>query len=120
MCALAALLLDPYYRTTKGFCVLIERQWLDFGHKFASRHGHATVNPTRVAQHRQSPSNTTAASTPPAAPPVLKSDSSASDVNQEIENNASSSEWSPIFVQFLDCVWQVSIRKLIISCIFIY
>jgi myotubularin-related protein 1/2 len=41
ICALAELMLDPYYRTLPGFCRLVVKEWLDFGHKFAQRHGHA-------------------------------------------------------------------------------
>lgn len=63
--ALSMLLLDPYYRTLKGFEVLIEKEWLSFGHKFQQRIGHGDIN-------------------------------------------HSDADRSPVFLQFIDCVWQIS------------
>lgn len=63
--ALSMLLLDPYYRTVRGFEVLIEKEWLSFGHKFQQRVGHG-------------------------------------------DNKHSDADRSPVFLQFIDCVWQVS------------
>jgi len=61
--ALAMLCLDPFYRTIQGLQVLIEKEWLAFGHKFSDRSAHS--------------------------------------------NKAPSEERSPIFVLWLDCIWQI-------------
>ncbi|XP_077268333.1 phosphatidylinositol-3-phosphate phosphatase isoform X3 [Temnothorax americanus] len=62
--ALAMLMLDPYYRTVKGFEVLVEKEWLSFGHKFQQRIGHG-------------------------------------------DEHHSDADRSPVFLQFIDCVWQI-------------
>ncbi|KAI3405269.2 YMR1 [Candida oxycetoniae] len=38
--ALAQLCLDPFYRTTKGFMILIEKEWTSFGFKYRTRADH--------------------------------------------------------------------------------
>jgi len=61
--ALSQILLDKYYRTLEGFIVLIEKDWLSFGHQFRLRNGFC---------------------------PKEKRD-----------------EFSPIFLQWLDCIYQI-------------
>ena len=54
--------MDPFYRTIKGFEVLIEKDWVSFGFKFSDRQGHF----------------------------------------RQMDD-----EMSPIFLQFLEVVWQI-------------
>eukprot|EP00096_Caligus_rogercresseyi_P011326 TRINITY_DN4420_c0_g1_i1.p1 TRINITY_DN4420_c0_g1~~TRINITY_DN4420_c0_g1_i1.p1 ORF type:complete len:635 (+),score=233.83 TRINITY_DN4420_c0_g1_i1:154-2058(+) len=63
--ALSMLFLDPYFRSLTGFMVLIEKEWLSFGHKFATRIGHG-------------------------------------------EDKPNDNDRSPVFLQFIDCVWQIT------------
>lgn len=37
ICALAQLLVDPRFRTRRGFAQLVEKDWVGFGHRFAER-----------------------------------------------------------------------------------
>ncbi len=61
--ALSQILLDKYFRTFDGFIVLIEKDWLSFGHQFRLRNGFCSKE---------------------------KMD-----------------EFSPIFLQWLDCIYQI-------------
>ncbi|XP_053564569.1 myotubularin-related protein 2 isoform X2 [Bombina bombina] len=63
--SLAMLMLDGYYRTIKGFEVLVEKEWLSFGHRFQLRIGYG-------------------------------------------DKNHADADKSPVFLQFIDCVWQMT------------
>ncbi|KAL1201447.1 Phosphatidylinositol-3-phosphatase myotubularin-2 [Cardamine amara subsp. amara] len=97
--SLASLLLDPYYRTFSGFQALIEKDWLAFGHPFSDRMGMPNVSesgnfelPIQSSSARSFPSS-----------PVRQSSAAAQSSNSSHGLN----NYSPIFLQWLDCVSQL-------------
>ena len=66
--ALSLIMLDPFYRTIDGLRILIEREFINYGHQFKTRLGHG------------------------------------------LENAMADKAYIPIFIMFLDCVYQFTIQ----------
>eukprot|EP01029_Cantina_marsupialis_P014356 TRINITY_DN316_c1_g1_i1.p1 TRINITY_DN316_c1_g1~~TRINITY_DN316_c1_g1_i1.p1 ORF type:complete len:364 (-),score=74.55 TRINITY_DN316_c1_g1_i1:149-1240(-) len=48
ICSLAQVCLDPFYRSRKGFAILVEKDWISAGHRFHKRIGHGySTDPTQ-------------------------------------------------------------------------
>lgn len=53
--ALAQICLDPFYRTFRGFAILIEKDFVSFGHKFAQRRGYGLASRQTPGDTQRSP-----------------------------------------------------------------
>ncbi|KAJ6463852.1 protein-tyrosine phosphatase-like protein [Mycena vitilis] len=96
--ALAQLCLDPFYRTIRGFEILVEKDWLSFGHKFMDRCGHLSSDKFFVSPADVGSGNGDARD---AAQAFFSS------VQNRFASQNHIKETSPVFHQFLECVRQI-------------
>ncbi|CAI9273135.1 unnamed protein product [Lactuca saligna] len=108
--ALASLLLDPYYRTINGFQALVEKDWLAFGHPFSDRAGMPPTlsgtgtMPLELSRHSSTPNISSSSSS---LRQLSVSLSTTSQPPVASSNTQHSNNYSPIFLQWIDCVSQL-------------
>ncbi|GAV78144.1 Myotub-related domain-containing protein/Y_phosphatase_m domain-containing protein [Cephalotus follicularis] len=99
--SLANLLLDPFYRTFVGFQALVEKDWLAFGHPFSDRIGMPTLSSGSMPFEL---SRQSSAGSFPSSP---MRQSSGSLTSQAPSSSHAQNNYSPIFLQWVDCVSQL-------------
>lgn len=108
LAALAQVCLDPYYRTIDGFRVLVEKDWVSFGHKFLDRSGHLSSEKHFTVVEPEDDSDDEGGGGGPGAGAGKAAQAFFASVQKQFtSNNSHQKEISPVFHQFLDCVRQV-------------
>ncbi len=137
LAAIAQVCLDPYFRTFDGLAVLIEKDWLSFGHKFTDRGGLKGSDRyfTVASKHSYGSTNDDEDDGNDTDPDLDKTTSSGGGgfdsqaaanafwgFTKQLTANFSAAtsgaasgpkkgsnikETSPVFHQFLDCMWQI-------------
>ncbi|KAF5959344.1 hypothetical protein HYC85_000553 [Camellia sinensis] len=103
--SLANLLLDPYYRTFKGFQALVEKDWLACGHPFADRVGMPSISGNGNMPYELSRQSSTGGSFP--SSPMRQASGSLTSQAHSSSHAQNSNNYSPIFLQWVDCVSQL-------------
>ncbi|KAJ4805511.1 Myotubularin [Rhynchospora pubera] len=105
--SLASLLLDPYYRTFKGFQALVDKDWLAFGHPFADRMGIPTVTDLATSTSTEMLTRQSSMGNASSSPLHSQSGSNLAGARGGTNHNQASDNISPILLQWVDCVFQL-------------
>jgi hypothetical protein len=126
--ALAQIMLDPFFRTMDGFITVVEKDWMSFGHMFRLRSGHLnhedwfTVQKDAFAGTKVQPGESDGRGD--AIPSFLSGarrlfnqgnidDADLESISElasgKVVNDEATTQKmvSPVFHQFLDCVYQL-------------